>query len=99
MQKPSNSLNRCMIIRSVKDQNDEARYAKSMQSYNERRERRMKNAGVENKSDFRLKYDQVIIREYPMILGVNPAVSKVSFLLFVPYCGRIRRLLSCVFIL
>eukprot|EP01083_Nonionella_stella_P055990 147651_1 len=61
-----------MIIRSTKDANILARERKSKKLYLQRLEQRLKDAGKES---FNVAFDSVEVREYPMILGFNPAVS------------------------
>jgi hypothetical protein len=68
----STGLPKCMIIRSTKDANILARERKSKKLYLQRLEQRLKDAGKES---FNVAFDSVEVREYPMILGFNPAVS------------------------
>ena len=60
-------------MRTTNDFIDNQKKLKSEEYYRERREQRMKEAGLDN---LRVTIDKVQIREYPIILGCNPAVSQ-----------------------
>jgi hypothetical protein len=73
MRAQSLGLPKCMIIRTEKDANIKARELKSKQLYAQRKVQRLKDANIEK---FVVSFGTVEIREYPMILGFNPAVSQ-----------------------
>lgn len=62
-----------MIVRTEKDQNDEQKKLRSVSLYKERRKERLQEAGL---SKLQVSFDTLHIREYPIILGANPAVSQ-----------------------
>ena len=63
-----------MTVRLAKDELDVGRIARSRKAYGIRKKSRMENAGLES---LRVSFDKVQIREYPIIMGSNPAVSQV----------------------
>jgi hypothetical protein len=63
-----------MTIRLQAIVEDSIKEKKNHAAYLKRKQNRLKEAG---KEEFRVSFDRVEIREYPMILGYNPAVSQV----------------------
>lgn len=62
-----------MTIRLQAIVEDSIKEKKNHAAYLKRKQNRLKEAG---KEEFRVSFDRVEIREYPMILGYNPAVSQ-----------------------
>lgn len=69
----SHGLRRIMIIRTVNDLNDQNRKVRSELFYERRRRERLEHAGVDR---LKVSFDSIQIREYPIIMGANPAVSQ-----------------------
>ena len=71
----SQGLKRCMVNRTHEDAIDETKSIQNKKLYKTRISERLKTAGT---SRLTISFGSVEIREYPMILGFNPAVSQVS---------------------
>lgn len=69
----STNLPRVMILRTVNDEHDDGRREKQRILYEERKRRRLESSGAER---LEVSFSTVEVREYPIILGDNPAVSE-----------------------
>lgn len=67
-------LKRCMIIRNKQDELDEKKLTYYKSLYEERKKERLQNMG---RKKLQVSFSKIEVREYPIILGYNPAVSKV----------------------
>lgn len=70
----SQGLKRCMIVRTKQDELNEEKLMQYKKMYEERKKERLQNIG---RKKLQVSFGKIEIREYPIILGYNPAVSKV----------------------